>query len=307
MSVIDVSYGDSSSQFVRIHKPTTIISASTDTDNADALIPYATVVIIHGGFFKSKYGIDNAAIDTLAPFLVNKNYVVCEVEYRRSEEGGWPLSNQDIENAIESISNLDYVDSNRIIIIGHSAGGTLALWLCSQGSSLIKSNNEFLEEKVNVALCVAVAPITDLIAGARQKLSDEGDAIQRYMGNGDIGSPLEPKPSIPSTQTNSDIDTNIVQEKDAYTEASPASLLPLRCPTVLVAGSKDEDIPLEMIDAYYRAASSSSNSNSNSNSATASGSISLLVHADADHYDLMNAQSNAWLTTYNTISTLVPA
>ena len=297
MSSMDIKYGKSPSQFIRIHKPSTIISNDSD-DNT--IIPSATIVIIHGGFFKSKYGIDNAAIDTLAPFLINKNYIVCEVEYRRSEEGGWPLSNQDIENAIELISNLDYVDSTRIVIIGHSAGGTLALWLCSQGPSLINNNNNdnndnndnSIEEKAKVALCVAVAPIADLISGARQRLSDDGDAIQRYMGNGDIGTPLEPKQTTRQTETDVDI----------YHKASPASLLPLRCATILVAGSKDDDIPLELIDTYYRAASASSISGGGNGN----GSVSLLVHADADHYDLMNAGSQAWLDTYNTISTLVP-
>lgn len=64
----------------------------------------------------------------------------------------------------------------KVILLGHSAGGTLALWIASKLDKL--------SEGIPIALCVAVAPIGDLEEGSRRKLSDEGDAINLYMGCG---------------------------------------------------------------------------------------------------------------------------
>ena len=39
-----------------------------------------------------------------------------------------------------------------------------------------------LTDAMSIALCVAVAPIGDLVEGHARKLSDDGDAISLYMG-----------------------------------------------------------------------------------------------------------------------------
>ena len=88
------------------------------------------VVIIHGGFWKQQYNIDGALIDTLAPFFASEGFVACELEYRRGRldggTGGWPITNEDINSALfklhdYSLSN-SFVDINKVIILGHSAG-----------------------------------------------------------------------------------------------------------------------------------------------------------------------------------------
>jgi alpha/beta hydrolase fold len=117
---------------------------------------------------------------------------VCLVEYRRvgHDGGGWPGTNEDIANAMiklekvlhkekqDESSSVEHSDSDskpqKVVILGHSAGGTLALWMACKSS--------MLGVAVPISLCVAVAPIGNLEEGSRRKLSDDGDAIDLYMG-----------------------------------------------------------------------------------------------------------------------------
>lgn len=164
--------------------------------------------IIHGGYWKKKYGVDTSGIDSLVPFLLrwldqlianlyldmwsdtehkhSRGYGVCLIEYRRvgHDGGGWPGTNEDILEALYKLE--DVISSSavsagqpsnckqRVVVLGHSAGGTLALWATSKMRQLTGV--------MTISLCVAVAPIGDLVEGHSRKLSDDGDAISLYMG-----------------------------------------------------------------------------------------------------------------------------
>lgn len=110
---------------------------------------------------------------------ISKGYGVCLIEYRRVgiEGGGWPGTNDDIVKALEKMSSIiDEKNDDRkqkVVLLGHSAGGTLASWISCKMNEI---------NGIPIALCVAVAPIGDLEAGYDRKLSDEGDAVFNYMG-----------------------------------------------------------------------------------------------------------------------------
>lgn len=164
----ELVYGSHSSQFYRLYKP--------EDHEDDHLLPVC--VLIHGGFFKSKYHIDNSAIDYLIPSLLQSNIAVCLVEYRRvGDGGGFPSTNYDILSALNHLSSHAYelgMDTTKIILVGHSAGGTLALWACCEPP--------VAELSFKPLLCIAIAPIGNLIEGQLRRLSDEGDAIEKYVG-----------------------------------------------------------------------------------------------------------------------------
>jgi acetyl esterase/lipase len=67
------------------------------------------------------------AIETLAPFLVDKGHCVCLIEYRRcGEGGGWPNTNTDILVALRRMHmacNDLNLNIQKHILVGHSAGG----------------------------------------------------------------------------------------------------------------------------------------------------------------------------------------
>ena len=115
------------------------------------------------------------------------------IEYRRVGHpgGGWPGSNMDIINALNIVyeSAISRYDRPKIVVVGHSAGGTLALWSCASRSkepysSVIPHHHqdqdlvadEAKTLRFPVALCIAVAPIGDLEAGYHRRLSDEGNS-----------------------------------------------------------------------------------------------------------------------------------
>ena len=189
----EFKYGSHSSQFYRLYKP---------ENQDDHLLPVC--VLIHGGFFKFKYHIDNSAIDNLIPSLIQSNIAVCLVEYRRvGDGGGFPSTNTDILSALNHISSHAYtngIDPNNIILVGHSAGGTLALWACCEPP--------ITELIFKPLLCIAIAPVGNLIEGQLRRLSDEGDAIEKYVGE----SVLSMRQGFPS----------------AYELASPHCLMPLK-------------------------------------------------------------------------------
>ena len=105
-----------------------------------------------------------------------------EMEYRRRdhEGGGWPGTNEDILRGLEKIEDLaagkevppgaseaaKSLRPKRFLLLGHSAGGCLALWAAHQRPGM---------------LVLAAAPVADLVKGYEMKVSDEGDAVELYM------------------------------------------------------------------------------------------------------------------------------
>lgn len=93
------------------------------------------------------------------------------MEYRRvggtdEEAGGYPETNRDIVDALncmyERLQTDAGVDLENIFLIGHSAGGCLALWVCSH------SNLQSL--RFVPSACVALSPVCDLLEGHQRRL-----------------------------------------------------------------------------------------------------------------------------------------
>lgn len=241
-------------------------------------------MILHGGYWKNRYGLDdeygNAGTISLAPFFVKCGFAAVEVEYRRRdhEGGGWPGTNEDILDAMRLLAELPRaagggacgepaaaalaalgarclatarrVRPDRLILAGHSAGGCLALWAAHRPPECVK-----------VAAVLAFAPVADLVRGHELRISDEGDAVELYMR------------CTPDTD----------EGRRNYEMASPAALLPLTTPTLVVYGAADKDVPPELVTSYCRAAAAQ----------TPELLREVMVPA-ADHFDVVNTGSVAW-------------
>ena len=80
-------------------------------------------VLIHGGFWRARYG--RKLEHGIARDLVERGWTVWNVEYRRlGDGGGWPATFEDVVAAIRALP----VAASRVVAIGHSAGGHLAVW-----------------------------------------------------------------------------------------------------------------------------------------------------------------------------------
>src|SRR4051794_3429831 len=117
--------------------------------------PHPIVVLIHGGYWRAKYG--KLVMKPLAADLVRRGYAAWNIEYRRigrRQGGGYPMTFDDVAGAIDYLGSLDddRLEMGDVTAIGHSAGGHLALWGASRSDSAV----EF-------ARVIALAPITNLV------------------------------------------------------------------------------------------------------------------------------------------------
>lgn len=79
-------------------------------------------VLLHGGFWRARYGLELE--HALAADLVERGWTVWNIEYRRlGDGGGWPETYDDVRAAIAALP----VAADRLVAIGHSAGGHLAM------------------------------------------------------------------------------------------------------------------------------------------------------------------------------------
>jgi acetyl esterase/lipase len=252
---LQISYGPSLSQYFILHIPREKVS------NGDLLPSRRSlplVVILHGGFWKSAYSVTNSCVDTLPTFFMSSGIAVCVVEYRRvgaecpEDEGGWPETGQDILSALctlhREVLRLNeevesdpstrrmIIDVNRIVLLGHSAGGQLALWVCC--------DPQVTALPFTPLMCVGIAPVANLIQGHRlrsvllpspsshlARLSDNGDAIENFMKVA--------------------YDSDDAEAVTAYHSACPSKLLPLPVPTILVTGTSDTDVPHQLVEDFY--------------------------------------------------------
>lgn len=128
------------------------------------------VVLLHGGFWRNRY--DRLHARPLAAALADHGYDVLVPEYRRigDEGGGWPGTSDDVRAVIASLPTLAPGDQRRTTtLVGHSAGGHLALW------------SQAAHPSPHVDAVVALAGVVDLEAAARERLSD--DAVAELLGS----------------------------------------------------------------------------------------------------------------------------
>jgi dipeptidyl aminopeptidase/acylaminoacyl peptidase len=166
-------------------------------------------VLIHGGFWRARYGRELEG--GIARDLVARGWAVWNIEYRRlGDGGGWPETLDDVAAAIEALP----LDSARVVAIGHSAGGQLAVWAAAQGA--------------RVTAAVSQAGALDLHELARLGTSDH--VVHQFLG----GTPDE----VPHR----------------YDAASPARRLPIGVPLLLVHGERDDDVPVHISREFAAAA-----------------------------------------------------
>ena len=100
--------------------------------------PHPVLVNIHGGFWRNKYDLTHAG--HLCAALTRQAIATWNLEYRRvgDDGGGWPGTFRDILDGYRFVAQIAQkykLDSHRMMIMGHSAGGELALALASRESA----------------------------------------------------------------------------------------------------------------------------------------------------------------------------
>lgn len=183
-----------------------------------------TVVIIHGGFWRAAY--DLSLGRPLAADLVRRGYSAWNLEYRRvGDGGGWPATLQDVSDGIDRLADLP-VATSRVVAIGHSAGGHLAVW--SAGRARLADGAPGARPRVAVTAAVSQAGVLALARAAREN-----------VGNGAVGDLLGGGPDV-------------VPER--YAVADPIAALPIAAPVLCVHSRRDDSVPYSQSVAYVDAA-----------------------------------------------------
>jgi acetyl esterase/lipase len=164
------------------------------------------VVLIHGGCWQKRYRRDLE--DDVAVDLVARGYAVWNVEYRRlGAGGGWPECRDDVVSSVAALEAFDEeVDPSPLAIVGHSAGGYLALLAACH---------------IPTRGVVAQAPVADLSMAARLRSCTGG--VQAMLAQG-APSPIEEPPDTRQLVIHGDADRDVpVEIGRAYATAVPAA------------------------------------------------------------------------------------
>jgi acetyl esterase/lipase len=190
--------------------------------------PYPVIVLIHGGSWHKRYG--RAVMRALAADLVMRGWAVWNIEYRRiGNGGGWPATFADVAAAIDHLDGLHpALDLSRVDVLGHSAGGHLALWAAGRTGLPTGAPGAIAgRSRVPIARAISLAGVCDL-AGAYRDW--HGGAVRELMG----GSPD--------------------RMPDRYEVADPLRQVPLAVPVLLVHGVVDATVSVRLSRAYASAA-----------------------------------------------------
>jgi acetyl esterase/lipase len=185
----------------------------------------STVVLIHGGWWGPDFGLDH--LDGVAADLARRGWVTWNIEYRRlGIGGGYPATLEDVAAAIDHLATINDVDPERVVTIGHSAGGHLATW--AGGRTKLAAGAPGARPVVEIAGVISLAGVVDLRAAARDK-SGNGAAVD-FIG----GSPSE--------------------YPERYAVSDPLAQVPIPAVVRCVHARADDEVPFTESVTYVAAA-----------------------------------------------------
>ncbi len=125
--------------------------------------PFPLALVLHGGNWQATYNLIHTG--HLCEALRDAGIASWNLEYRclGCPGGEWPAAAEDLEQALVHIDRLPLAHDGRTVLVGHSAGGQLALWAAKRSGLPV----------------VALAPISDV----RRRVERHGpdSASGRYM------------------------------------------------------------------------------------------------------------------------------
>jgi acetyl esterase/lipase len=234
--------------------------------------PFPVAVVIHGGCWKKFADLKNTV--PMSDALRKAGMATWNIEYRRvdSEGGGWPGTYRDIGAAIDYLRTIAHeyrLDLKHVVLVGHSAGGHLALWAAAR-KRLAESSSLYMKDPLSVSGVVN-------LAGPGRLQTLQAEHLQKVCG------------SVPVPQL---LGGEIDKVPERLREGSPADMLPLRVPQILITGSLDWLIPPAFGEEYVALATK------------AGDRAELTVIEGAGHFEIIAPGTQAWPTVEKAVLSL---
>jgi acetyl esterase/lipase len=222
--------------------------------------PYPVAVIVHGGCWRAWHS--SRHMEEVAQWLTQAGWATWNLEYRTVDRpgGGWPGTLLDVgagTDYLREVAKRVPLDLTRVVAIGHSAGGHLALWLAARHRVPV-GTTLYSRDPLPMAGVVSLAGIPDLRRYHELMHDACGEGVGLLIGGLPESAPAR------------------------YAQASPAELLPLGVPQLLLHGVDDRNVPLHHAQAYADVAKARGDA------------ATLVVIPRAAHFELMAPGAEAW-------------
>ena len=186
--------------------------------------PHPTVLMVHGGCWQTEIA-DRTIMNWIAEDLRRRGIAVWNIDYRGVDRpgGGYPGTFRDAAAAADALraEAAHYrLDLSRLVAVGHSAGGHLALWLAGR-PRLPHSSPLRGADPLPIYEAISLGGLPDLEEAARSENGCGNEVIGRLTGG-------------------------------HFADTSVPRLAPLGRPQVLINGREDRIIPLAYAEGYAR-------------------------------------------------------
>ena len=222
--------------------------------------PFPVVLMLHGGCWQTQIA-DRTLMAWIAADLRGRGIAVWNVEYRGVDRGGgYPAAFDDVAKAADLLAHdgAKYgLDTKRVVVIGHSAGGHLALWLADR-LALPRGSRFRAPAMLRPAAAISQGGIPDLrmLAGLPDHCGHDGALAMAG----------KPDPHRP----------------DAYADTSPPQMAQSSVPQFQVNGDQDRVAPPTFAADYARQAKARG------------AQVSSVTIPDSGHVELIAPGSAAW-------------
>ncbi len=189
--------------------------------------PRPVCVALHGGFWKARY--THRHLRPLCALIARRGWAVWNLEYRRVDRrGGWPATWEDLGAGIDALAGLDApLDLDRVVALGHSAGGHLAL--CAAARPGLPAGAPGAAPRVRLRAVAALAAASNL--EATRSFLAPGGAVHDLMGVTPEEAPDE-----------------------RFALGNPIHRIPLGIPALLVHGTEDTTVSVRRSREWVEAA-----------------------------------------------------
>ncbi len=220
---------------------------------------HPTIVLIHGGCWLAELP-GRELMDPMIEPLCARGFAIWNIEYRRigHDGGGYPGTFLDTASAIDKLRTLApryHLDLARVVTVGHSAGGHLAIWAAAR-PRIAKTSTLYKNDPLPIHAAVSLSGILDL---------------ESYRGTGPDACGGQPT-----------IDGLIGKRATPFADTPPAWLVPSGVHQVIFSADLDRIVPAPFGHAYAKRAKA------------AGDRVDDVEIRGAGHFEMIDPKSAAW-------------